>query len=306
MALTDHPLKELLDSFALDFAGWLLEGEVQTAQPLNVELRPPETAAADQLFRVTLAGRRETLLHLEFQGPGSRRPMKWRMLDYMSRLAEAHRLDLCSVLFYVGGAGAKDTGEHRVNCPDGTASLLWRYRAIHLWRMKAEELLGLGKPGLLALIGQTQIDRPAELLPQVIERIKRVPDGETQDKLLTLLTALMSDKEIVEMAEKLIEREEWFMNTPFVHRLLERGRVEGREEGRQEGQLMTRRQDILKIVGMRFAPSLVAHQQMEQRLQQITDEAQLERLLFMAAIQAQSLADFQAVLEPLATSEQVQ
>jgi predicted transposase YdaD len=151
----------------------------------------------------------------------------------------------------------------------------------------------------------------------VIERIKRVPDGETQDKLLTLLTALMSDKEIVEMAEKLIEREEWFMNTPFVHRLLERGRVEGREVGRvegrqegrqegreegrvegwQEGQLMTRRQDILKIVGMRFAPSLVAHQQLEQRLQQITDEAQLERLLFMAAIQAQSLADFQATLE---------
>jgi predicted transposase YdaD len=220
----------------------------------------------------------------------------------MSRLAEAHRLDLCSVLFYVGGAGAKDTGEHRVNCPDGTTSLLWRYRAIHLWRMKAEELLGLGKPGLLALIGQTQIDRPAELLPQVIERIKRVPDGETQDKLLTLLTALMSDKEIVEMAEKLIEREEWFMNTPFVHRLLERGRVEGREEGRVVG----RRQDILKLLGVRFDPTLSVYQQVEQRLQQITDEAQLERLLFMAAIQAQSLADFQAVLEPLATSEQAQ
>ena len=89
---------------------------------------------------MTLANDRELLLHLEFQGRRSHELMQWRMLEYMPRLARLHRLDLESVVMYVGrGAGADDTGIYQVNGLDGMPVLAWRYRVIRLWQMPAEE-----------------------------------------------------------------------------------------------------------------------------------------------------------------------
>ena len=74
MAETDSPLQLLVSTGILDFAAWLLQEEVQDAQPLNVEL-PGEDLAVDLVFRVTLRDGRDILLHIEFQGPRSREPM---------------------------------------------------------------------------------------------------------------------------------------------------------------------------------------------------------------------------------------
>ena len=106
MASTDSPLKRLVSTFIEDFASWLLQAEVQSARPLNVEL-PAETQVADQVFQVTRQEGGELVLHIEFQGRRTRQLMSWRMLEYMTRLAFTHRLDLYSVVLYVGqGAGA--------------------------------------------------------------------------------------------------------------------------------------------------------------------------------------------------------
>ena len=55
--------------------------------PLNVEL-PAGVVRTDTVFRVTLADGRVILLHVEFQGRRSERPMPLRMLDYISRLTQ--------------------------------------------------------------------------------------------------------------------------------------------------------------------------------------------------------------------------
>lgn len=91
MAETDDPLKRLLHTSIKDFAAWLLNTEVVDAQTVNIELPGGEPVRADHLFRVLLANGRTALLHIEFQGRSSRKPMKWRMLDYMTRIAEAER-----------------------------------------------------------------------------------------------------------------------------------------------------------------------------------------------------------------------
>jgi len=141
MADTDSPLKQLFSAFITDFAAWLLQADVRDAHPLNIEL-PAEMLAADQVFHVTLADERTLVLHIEFQGRTSHQPMEWRMLEYMTRLAYTHRLNLRSVVIYVGrGAGAGDTGRYQVNGPDGTPTLTWQYDVIRLWQMRAEELL---------------------------------------------------------------------------------------------------------------------------------------------------------------------
>ena len=285
MTITDSPLKQLVDAFSADFAAWLLETDVREIYPFPVEL-PGQDVFADQTFHVTLMNGREVMLHIEFQGRRTHRPMKWRMLDYAGRLAEAYSLDVCSVVFYVGrGAGVSDDGRYQVGCPGAESTIAWRYRVIRLWQMKAEELLRLGRPALLALVGQTEIDRPDEILPQIVERLRTVPDSERQGRLLTALVALMDDEEVLAMVEKLIEKDGLLMDTPFLRRI--------RGEGRIEGSLTAYQRNILNALVLRFDPPASVYQQMEKRLSAIADESQLEGL-FTAAIQSETMADFQA------------
>jgi predicted transposase YdaD len=299
MADTDSPLKQLVSAFITDFAAWLLQAEVREAHPLNIEL-PAETLAADQVFHVTLADGRTLVLHIEFQGRTSHQPMEWRMLEYMARLAHTHRLDLWSVVIYVGrGAGTGDTGYYQVNGPNGTPTLVWQYHVIRLWQMRAEELLAVGRPALLALVGQTQIATPETVLPDVVARMRSIPDAESRGRLLAALTALIPEEEIIAMVERLIDREELLLDTPFLRRLRAEaraeGRVEGRAEARAEGALATRRRSILDVLVVRFDPPASVYQRIERQLETIPDEADLTQLL-AAAIRAESVADFQATL----------
>jgi predicted transposase YdaD len=317
-------LKQLLSFFSDDFAAWLLEATVQEVFPLNVEL-PAIAKTVDQVFQVALADGRQLLLHIEFQGQRTPQPMKWRMLEYMGRLAQAHHLDLCSVVFYVGrGAGAQDEGEYHVNCADGQPALWWRYRVILLWQMKAEELLALGRPALLGLIGQTRMAAPSELLPQVVERIKTAtPDPERQSRLLTALVALIDDEEIITMLEELIDEEELLLDTPFLQRIRNQGREKGREEGREEGHtkgltkgreeghtkgLAKGREEgekigfvtalwrtILEALVLRFDPPASLYKQVEAELTKLTNETDLQRL-FAVVIRGETIAEFQAAL----------
>ncbi|RKZ93174.1 MAG: hypothetical protein DRR19_01910 [Candidatus Parabeggiatoa sp. nov. 1] len=102
MAKTDNPLKRLSSDFITDFATWLLGDNVLTVRPSNTALLPSEEEIrADEVFDVTLKKGPPITLHIDFQGRRIRRPMRWRVLDYMSRLAEAYDIDVCSVVIYV-------------------------------------------------------------------------------------------------------------------------------------------------------------------------------------------------------------
>jgi predicted transposase YdaD len=266
MAATDHPLKRLVSLFIDDFATWLLNCPVRETQPLNVELAA-DILATDQVFRVTLADGRALVLHIEFQGRRSHPPIPWRMLEYMPRLAVIYRLPLWSVVFYVGtGAGRDDTGHHEIQGPAAVAPLIWHYQVVHLWQMPAEDLLALDQPALLALIGQTRLDRPAVVLPAVVARLRQVPDAEARGRLLTVLLALLPQGELVTMVEKLLEDDPLF-DSPSLRRI--------REEGREEGQLAGRRRSIVDVLTLRFTPPEATIQQVEQYVETLTDEAAL-------------------------------
>ena len=249
------------------------------------------------------------------------------MLEYMVRLAHAHRLDLWSVVIYVGhGAGAGDVGRYQVNGPDGTLTLAWQYRVMRLWQMRAEELLAVGRPALLALVGQTQIEAPETVLPEVVARVQSIPEPEMRGRLLSALTALIPEEEIVAMVERLIDREELLLDTPFLRRLREEARQEARQEalrrscrrsyegrieghaeglhaglaeghtvGRVEGALAARRRSILDVLVLRFDPPASVYQQIERHLETISAEAPLAQLLAAATL-VESVADFRTAL----------
>jgi len=291
MASTDSPLKRLVSAFITDFAAWLLKAQVREARPLNTEL-PGETLAVDQVFRIVLADGRQVILHIEFQGRRSHPPMPWRMLEYISRLAGTYRLELLSVVFYVGrGAGADDTGHHQVQSPAGSVTLLWQYEVIRLWQMPAEDLLALDSPALLALVGQTQVAQPEAVFPVVVARLRQEPDRERQRQLLTALLALITEEEWIHMVERALELEDELMaESPFLRRI--------REEGRTAGSLTAWQRAILETLAVRFTFPEDVRDSVEQRLATITDEAQLGTL-HTVAVQSPPLADFLASLEAI-------
>jgi predicted transposase YdaD len=176
-----------------------------------------------------------------------------------------------------------------------------------LWQLRAEELLAVGRPALLALVGQTQMETPETVLPEIVARMQSVPEPEMRGRLLAALTALIPEEEMITMVERLIDREELLMDTPFLRRIREEahaegqfqgraeGRVQGRMEGRMEGALAAQRRSILDVLVVRFDPRASVYQQIERQLETITDEAHLTQLL-AAAVRAESVADFQAAM----------
>ncbi len=282
----------------------MLGDQVASVRPTNIALLPSEDEIrADEIFDVTLTDGRILNLHIDFQGIRSHRPMPWRVLDYISRIAETYHRDVCSVVIYVGkGAGSDDKGRHQVKCSDGKVILSWRYRVIHLWKMKAEKLLKLNRPALLALIGQTQVDNPQKVLPQVVKRLRAVADDEMRGRLFTALLALMNDKEMIDMIERMIARDNLLLDTPYIRRWrdegFKEGREDGREEGRKEGSVITRRRTLLEVLASRFEPPLPVYQEIEEGLSSISNEKKLKTLL-TTAVQSEDLTAFKNVMDNL-------
>ncbi len=295
MPETDTPLKLLVSEFAPDFAAWLLHvdnADIRHVQPVNIEL-PAGAVRADTIFRVTLADGRVTLLHVEFQGRHSERPVPLRMLDYLSRLAQQESGFLCSAVLYVGdGAGANDDGMHHVACHDGDLTLTWHYQVIRLWQMPAEELLALGRPALLTLIGQTRLEEPERLLPRVVSRIQQMPDEETRKHLFTALLSRMRDEEVMKMTEQLLETidRDPLLDTPFLRRIRQEGRAEVLAEG-----LTALRESVLEALTVRFDPPATHYQRIEAQLGTVNNVSRLRDLL-RAALRAANLANFEQAL----------
>ncbi len=186
MAATDHPLKRLVLENKEDFAAWLLGESVSivTVVSLPGELTAePDPIDTDMVLLVTLADGTRVILHIEFQAPGSRKPMRLRMLDYLNRFAQQYRdVRIESVVIYLNGAGRTDTGQHAIYGLDRDGQqvirIAWSYTVIRLWQLDAEVLLQTAHPSLLSLIGQTRLRKPAEHLALAIERIKTETSGE--------------------------------------------------------------------------------------------------------------------------------
>lgn len=299
----DNPLKQHIADFSQVFAEWLLGHLPQAVTTLNIEL-PASATRMDLAFRVVEANERTTLLHIELQGPGTREPMSWRMVDYMTRLVRRElgnrpldtSVRLQSVVIYVQGAGANDTGQYEILGVDGLPSLTWRYKPIRLWQVEDEALLALKQPALLALAALTRLRKPEQTLPEVIARIQQVEDEGQQGRLLATLTSLIDDEEILKMAEKILDPlDEFLLELPYQKRIRQQGMAQGLAEGEQKGVLVGLRKALLKTIALRFNPAILEYERISQQLERVSSEAVLERL-HTVAIQAEEIAIFTARL----------
>ncbi len=306
MSETDNPLKLLITEYRDVFAAWLLHRAVRHVRPLNVEF-PAQGARSDLLFEVTDQAGDLIYLHIELQGPRSPEPMPLRMLDYLARIirreigiptgTQAARLH--SVVIYVGeGAGRDDSGQYEVLGLGGVSSIRWQYEPLRLWEMEAEALLALDNPALWALIGQTRMPQPEQVLPQAIAGIRQIDETQHEKRLLAALVSLLPNEEVIKMVEKFLEQDdELLLDTPYLRKMRrigwEQGLQEGRVEGAAEGRAVALREAILDGIVYRFNPLASEYRDLQAILEQITSSATL-RLLHNALFSASDFAAFRA------------
>ena len=301
MSTTDHPLKVLVQRFGRDYAEWLLDTEVLSVEPINVELTT-ETLRVDTLLRVVQANGAVILLHIEFQGRRSIPAMALRQLGYLAQLVITHGIEtkLRSVVFYTERhAGQNDAGLFQVEDGHGNITLEWRYAPILLWQMSGEELLKTGRPALLPLISLTRADDLPRVLPEVVAIVRHQADDELRTRLFNSLLALTSDEEVLKMIENLLANDEYEFESPYLRRWREKGLAEGRAEARAEahaqGQLEGLRQAVLTLTASRFDPPFSKALILEKYVDSISDEAKLQALIANLAL----ASSFDAVLADL-------
>ena len=302
MAKTDQPFKRLITLIGREFAAWVLNTDVRSAKLLPSEHTSiPDPIHSDLLFDVTLADGRSGLMPVEFQGRSSARPVRFRVLDYMTRITINEEPDIlhCVVVYVGKSSHATDSGTHQIAGLKDYPTFLWHYQVIHLWKMQAEELLHLDRPALLPLVGQTKMKHPEIIIPQVVARLKAVPDPTFRNNLLAELLALM-DKEKLTMTEQILEKEDVVFDSPYLRRIREEAQKEAQKEwlakGREEGHILTLRKDILEALSLRLDPPSSIYLAIGARLDTITDYQTL-RSLFKHVIQAKNTTEFQQAMD---------
>ncbi len=235
MASTDHELKKIFMVRRHEFSEWILEKALRDVTAEPTEQLPDEQATRpDLVFRVTTMDGRTIWLPIEFQGKTSKPPLPMRMLLTKTRLFRAHPQDLITgVVIYVGsGAGTNDTGVHHVYGDDGEPTITWKYKVIRLWDMDAEQFLVQAQkyPFLLVLIGQTRINNPSKLVPQLIAQVKAIPDEKDQAEVLVYIQMLIHDRGILAMIQQHIETEGLFGDSPYLEQVRAAARQEVEEQ----------------------------------------------------------------------------
>ncbi|MEZ4605407.1 MAG: hypothetical protein R2865_01005 [Deinococcales bacterium] len=227
------------------------------------------------------------MLHLEFEAHDKAEDMAFRMLEYRARLAWTYRLEVASAVFYLRHAGRGDKGHHQLG-----DSLTWSYNVFRLEEISSQELLASNRLPLIALMGLCKLEKPEDILIG-LDRLRTEADNRKKRTLIGAFLSLISDKEVYQMVEQAIERDDFFLtlDTPFIRKIKQQANQEGREEGREEGRDETSRANILSILNLRFKLTERQKESLSQGLEALNDDVKLSSLV-LKAVTAESLEAF--------------
>jgi predicted transposase YdaD len=232
--------------------------------------------------------------------------MPTRMAQYLTLILDSLRAErdrpadpACVVIYLDKETYREDPGVLELEGLLGL-QILVRYKVIRLWEQDPSGVLALEGLGLLPFLPLLR-GNPEELLVKSRERILNAPEAvapaETKRELFTILATIAArvirDRRLVagflsEAESMEIEGKPNVFLEMLAERASERGFKKGREEGREEGT----RQAIQRVLERRFGPAAAGA---GQRLERLTDLAQLEKAVEEAAV-CPDLATFLARL----------
>ena len=269
----DVTLKQLVDAYAADWLAWLgprlglPPGTV--FEPLDADLSTV-SPQADKLFR--LAGPASGLVHLEFQTSWEDR-LADRILLYNVLAEHRHGGPVRSVLLLLRREANSPalTGTLRRTSADGQVYLEFRYAAVRVWELSAEELLA-GPLGTLPLAPLTDeaVPRLADVIARLDQRLAQA-DPQAQIAVRAAAVMLMGLRFDEGLINRLLQEDPRMEDSVTYQILLRKGEAKGRAEGRAEE---ARR--LVRLLGeQRFGPPAPAA---EATLDAVTDPDRLERI----------------------------
>lgn len=129
-------------------------------------------------------------------------------------------------------------------------------------------------------MGLMQIQQPEVTLPKMVERLKAEPDASVRKDLFNALLALLNNEECLAMLEKLVDPDEFLLDTPFLRQICKQSKVE----------------DILEAVFIRLNPPVQVYSDIEKKLAMVNDTEALQQI-FTAALTADTIEKFTNVLD---------
>ena len=164
--------------------------EIEVIETEQLTLR---THRADSFFRVKIDGK-SVIVHCEFQTHDSKdNPMPFRMVGYIGRGIELHRLPIYSYVIYLHPrAGRTDPGEYRQDIAGH--NIFVQYQVIRLSEMEGQAILDAKQEGLICFASlmkpPADMDAP-QWLRQCVETVETITqDASRKDEYLAELAVL--------------------------------------------------------------------------------------------------------------------
>ncbi len=288
MAEFDTISKHLIHTYPADFARFALQhDDLEVLDVIDTEQPTVKAHRADSLIRVRVAGD-EALVHHEFQTTDSDPPMPYRMVGYIGRGIQQHRLPILSIVIYLRpDAGRTDPGYYLQE--QHGFRILVQYKVIRLIEIDGQHILDAGSAGLLPFAPLMQppagVDDEA-WLRQCVNRAQAVPMDEALKASYLVDLAILSGLVYKSETIRTIIAEETMYESSIVQYFTEKGIEQGSRERAVE--------DLLDVLEIRFAVG--AADPLAARIRSIEDLQRLKQL-FRSAIQAPSLEDFRRLLD---------
>jgi len=251
--------------------------------------------AADLVAEVkTRDGAREILVHVEVQARW-RSSFAKRMFEYYSLLRAKYDVSVFPIVVYLRGGRTGISEEPHVEALFGKEQLRFRYSAVALARLEAQEYVGKSSPvatALAALMSRKRAPKPAQLWLTMTERLNRSGLDEARKLLLlhiinTYFVIAGAEGEKIERAlSQERYREVRKMQMTWAEKVEKKGRKEGREEGMLEG----RREALLRLLTTKFGPlpeEMISRVRAVQSLPEL--DSYLDRVLVAASLEDMGL-----------------
>lgn len=329
----DAIFKALLSTFFLDFLELFLPQVLAYSEPSELSLEPTETVreifsplapgkkkVADLVARLSFRDQSACfLLHVESQSSASsQEDFRWRMFHYFARLHEKYHLPVYPIALLTFDE-PKQVQDNRyvVSFPDRQV-LEFSFISIQLNRLNWRDFLKRQNPVASALMAKMKI-APSERAQVKAECLRLLATLELNPEKMELIsgfigTYLRLNEEEEAQFQQALERMELGTKErvmQFVTDWTDKGREQGLQEGRQEGlqqgrqeglqqgQIAKAREDVLRILEVRFEEIPVA---LRELIERIDDTERLGNLL-VQAVTIPSLAAFESVVSQYVAGE---
>ncbi|MEZ4734423.1 MAG: hypothetical protein R3E79_45610 [Caldilineaceae bacterium] len=252
MGKFDTGSKRTIHLYARAWAEWIvaqqgLAVEAELSGEFQIVAR-----ATDVLLRVqdTEKGQFLSLTELQLQ---YRNTMPRRLAAYAALAREKYAMEVYVTVLYLTPPPEEVTLADEFHTEFMGQTAHQDIKVIRLWEIDAEAALALDNPALIPFVPLMHGGNTEQTLRKCVERLRKEPDAEELEAVLTLFANLVMNKEVV---KRIVG---WTMKilkeSPFYQEITALAREEGREEGREEAlesERLAHRQTLQRLLAYRY------------------------------------------------------